>query len=388
MILGGGHAEIPLIEAAKDYGYYVITTGNHKEGLGHPMADKFILGDFSNKELMLDIARKEHISAICSGCNDFALLSTAYVAEQLGIKGHDSYDTSIILHHKNCYRDFAQANSIPTPKAIKCFKSEEIETICHQFKFPVMVKPIDLTGGKGVQRCETVEEVQKAFEEAITLTRMKYILIEEFVEGSNHGFSALIQDKKVRFYFADNEQYYSNKYMVGGASTPTAVPKSAVDKLIQYSELMAEKLQLVDGILHIQFILNQENEPIIIEVCRRAPGDLYVRFVELATGFNYSGAIVACEAGLPRIQYDFISPKDYWIRHCIMSNQEGIFKEIKYEESIKPYLVEKMIWAKEGEMIQNKLTYKAGIVFLKCATKEEQEEILKNINRKIRIQLL
>lgn len=387
LILGGSHSEIPLIEAAKTYGYYVITTGNQETGLGHLKSDEFIYGDFSNKELMLDIAQREEISAICSGCNDFALLSTTYVGEQLGIKGHDSYDVSLTLHHKDRYRAFAQANDIPTPRAIQCFSVEDVDSVCQMLRFPVMVKPVDLTGGKGIQCCQTIDEVKIAFEKAIRLTRMSYILIEEFIQGSNHGFSAILQNQKVKFHFVDNEQYYINQYMVGSASTPTAVPESAIRKIIHYSNIMAEKLQLVDGILHIQFILSHEQEPMIIEVCRRTPGDLYVKLVELATGFDYSRALVACEANLAKEEYRPIEPHDYWVRYCIMGEQEGIFKQIKYDASIKPYIAEKMIWAKEGDIIQNKLTYKAGIVFLKCKTKEEQEALLKDLNKKITIEL-
>ena len=89
LLLGGSHAEIPLIKAAQELGWFVITTGNNRDGLGHPYADKTVFADFSNKETMLGLARSEGVQAVCSGCNDFALLSTVYVCEKLGIPGHD-----------------------------------------------------------------------------------------------------------------------------------------------------------------------------------------------------------------------------------------------------------------------------------------------------------
>ena len=76
LLLGGGHAEIPLIQAAQSLGWYVITTGNAREGLGHPYADKNVFADFSDKDAMLELAKSEGVQAVCSGCNDFALLST------------------------------------------------------------------------------------------------------------------------------------------------------------------------------------------------------------------------------------------------------------------------------------------------------------------------
>ena len=54
LLLGGSHAEIPLIKAAQELGWFVITTGNNRDGLGHPYADKTAFADFSNKEAMLE----------------------------------------------------------------------------------------------------------------------------------------------------------------------------------------------------------------------------------------------------------------------------------------------------------------------------------------------
>ena len=95
LLLGGSHAEIPMIQAAKKMGYYVITSGNQADGLGHPYGDEYIKKDFSDKDAILQLAKEEQIDAICSGCNDFACLTAAYVAEKLGLPGHDSYETAI-----------------------------------------------------------------------------------------------------------------------------------------------------------------------------------------------------------------------------------------------------------------------------------------------------
>ena len=61
LLLGGSHAEIPLIQAAQSLGWYVITTGNNRDGLGHPYADKMVFADFSDKDAMLELARDNGI---------------------------------------------------------------------------------------------------------------------------------------------------------------------------------------------------------------------------------------------------------------------------------------------------------------------------------------
>ena len=238
LLLGGGHAEIPLIQAAQALGWYVITTGNDRKGLGHPYADKNVFADFSDKDAMLELARTEGVQAVCSGCNDFALLSTVYVCEKLGFPGHDSYATSLEIHHKDKYRALATRLKIPTPRALVVPKDTDadFDAAIASLDFPIIVKPVDLTGGKGIHRANTPEEARAAYKDACSRTRQDHIVVEEFVTGTNHGFSAMLVKGKVAFAFADNEQYYINKYMVSGANTPGTSGSETLAKLRDYSE--------------------------------------------------------------------------------------------------------------------------------------------------------
>lgn len=381
LLLGGGHAEIPLIRAAHELGYFVITTGNARDGLGHPYADKNVFADFSDKEKMLELARAEQVSAVCSGCNDFALLSTAYVCEKLGLPGHDDFLTSLQIHHKDKYRALANRLEIPTPKSIAVAVGcpQDFERACLALTFPIIVKPVDLTGGKGIHRAFCMEEALVAYNDASARTRENHIVVEEFVTGTNHGFSAFLVDGKIAFYFADNEQYYLNKYMVSGANTPTSTGKRGLALLREYSERIAKNLNLVDGILHIQYIEKPDGVPVIIEICRRAPGDLYIKFVKYATGVDYPKMILAAECGLSDVykavlQDGSLNEVKPFLRHCVMAEREGIVANVEFSPEIQNNVVEKFLWYKEGEVVSNPLYYKAGIVFLQFDSEKEMIE--------------
>jgi biotin carboxylase len=394
LLLGGGHAEIPLIQAAHELGWYVITTGNAREGLGHPYADKNVFADFSDKDAMLELAKNEGIQAVCSGCNDFALLSTVYVCEKLGLPGHDSYATSLEIHHKDKYRALATRLGIPTPRAITtkvagtdfAGKNADFENAIAQLTFPIIVKPVDLTGGKGIHRAANIDEAREAYKDACNRTRQDHIVVEEFVQGSNHGFSAMLVKGKVAFAFSDNEQYYINKYMVSGANSPSTSSDKTLTMLREYSERIAQELHLVDGILHIQYIERADGTPIIIEICRRPPGDLYIKFVKYATGIDYPKFIVQAETGEDISSIADVPTQGFWLRHCIMSDCQageqtatgdickGIVRDITFAPEIQGNIVEKFLWYKPGEVITDKLTYKAGIVFFKFDTLAEMQD--------------
>ena len=387
LLLGGGHAEIPLIKAAQELGWYVITTGNAREGLGHPYADKNVFADFSDKEAMLALARSENVQAVCSGCNDFALLSTAYVCEKLELPGHDTYATSLEIHHKDKYRALATRLSIPTPQAKVVRNEQEFENAISSLTFPIIVKPVDLTGGKGIHRASTPEEARTAYKDATSRTREDHVVVEEFVQGSNHGFSAMLVKSKVAFAFADNEQYFINKYMVSGANSPSTTSEEGLAKLRDYSERIAKELHLVDGILHIQYIERADGTPVIIEICRRPPGDLYIKFVKYATGIDYPKFIVMAETGMDISAIEDVPTQGYWLRHCVMADREagerikhsneickGIVHDVTFTPEIQGNIVEKFLWFKPGEVITDKLTYKAGIIFFKFDTLKEMTD--------------
>lgn len=387
LLLGGGHAEIPLIQAAQKLGYFVITTGNAREGLGHAYADKNVFEDFSDHEKMLSLAKAEGVDRVCSGCNDFALLSTAYVCEKLGLPGHDSYETSLQLHHKDKYRALATRLNIPTPKAITVRNTEEFETALKTLSFPMIVKPVDLTGGKGIHRAASAEEARAAYADALSRTREDHVVVEEFVVGTNHGFSAYLQNQKVVFYFADNEQYFLNKYMVSGANTPTTTSLRGQRLLCEYSERIAKELKLVDGILHIQYIEKSDGTPVIIEICRRPPGDLYIKFVQYATGVDYPKMLIQAETGeacteiLPPLG---TLPKPF-LRHCIMAEKKGFAQSVYFAPEIEKNIVEKFLWYKKGEPITDPLYYKAGIVFMQFSTPEEMLSLTEKMTDLVKV---
>lgn len=386
LIVGGGYADIPLILSAKKLGYYVITTGNRPEDLGHQYSDEYHKVDFSDCDAVYHLAKRLNISAICSSCNDFAALSSAYTAEKLGLPGHDSYEISKILHHKDEYRKFAIANHITSPKAMGFNNAIKALEYMDSMVFPLIIKPVDLTGGKGISVVNTKDEAHAAIEKAFTSSKIKRIVVEEFVVGSRHGFSAFIYKGQVKFYFSDNEHYYLNPYMVSAASSPSLVPNAVEQKLCLESEKIASLLSLGDGIFHIQYIL-RGSEPVIIEICRRSPGDLYIKLVEFATKVDYPSWIVKASAGMDCSELQHRPTQGFFTRHCIMSVEEGTVKDITFDPSIEKNIIHKLMWWKKGEKIIDVMTSKFGIVFLEFSSLEEMTTKTNQLNDLIKIHL-
>lgn len=377
LIAGGGYADIPLILSAKKLGYYVITSGNRPDEMGHKYSDEYRKADFSDREAILNLAISSKVSAICACCNDFSALSAAYTAEKLGLPGHDSYEVAKIIHYKDLYRKFAYENGIATPRAIAFANKRDALKEIKSLTCPIIIKPVDLTGGKGMFTINKITEAESAIEKALAISRMKKAVAEEFIFGSRHGFSAFLVDGHVVFFFSDNEHYYLNPYLVSAASTPAIVSPDVEKKLCADSEKIASLLSLKTGIFHIQYILRGE-EPVIIEICRRAPGDLYIKLVEHATGVDYSSWIIKSAAGLECSGLTQVRPKGFFTRHCVMGSRTGRLKDIVFDPLLDNKIIDKLMWWKKGDQVTDFLTAKFGIVFVKF---NSQEEMMKTTER-------
>ena len=192
LVVGGSHSEIPLIRAAKRQGLRVITTGNRPDDLGHRHADAYEPSDYSDPDEVLAVAQRNRVSYVVSSCNDFAAITTAYVCDRLGLPGHDSHETTLEIHHKNRFKALAARLGLSVPQSGEVHSQQEALSVALSIGYPVIVKPVDLTGGKGISVCADPSEVAQAFASAIRLSRQPYVLVEEFVEGSRHGFTALL----------------------------------------------------------------------------------------------------------------------------------------------------------------------------------------------------
>ncbi len=388
LIAGGGYSEIPLIEAGKSLGFHVITSGNRVNDLGHSYADEVQLMDYSNAEEMLKLAKKLHIDAICAGCNDFSALTAAYIAEELNLPGHDTLATSNIIHHKDLYRQFAITNEIVTPNAKGFSNINSALAALSYFKYPIIIKPVDLTGGKGISTANNTVEAHSAIIRAFEISRAKRVVIEEFIQGSRHGISTFLINGSVSFYFHDDEHYYENPFLVSAASSPGSLSKNIIKNIIKTIEFIAHRLNIKTGLVHVQFIVNQSGEPVIIEICRRAPGDLYIRLVQHATGVNYSEFIVRAAAGLDCSSITQPLSQKYITRHCIMSSRNGSINNVSVNKKIQNKIFDQLIWWKSGDQIQNSLTHKLGIVFLQFDSIREMREITPELQELIHVEIL
>ncbi|MEY3173022.1 MAG: hypothetical protein RLZZ436_935 [Planctomycetota bacterium] len=386
LIAGGAHSDVPMIRAARSLGYHVVTSGNRPEDPGHQFAHQVELCDYSDTAAMLKMARRIQPSAVCPGCNDFAAISAAEIAFELGLPGHDHPETVATLHHKDRWREFALKHGIASPRAIGCRTPAEAAAACQSLTWPLLIKPVDLTGGRGINRVDRPEQATDCIREAFNVTRAGRVVVEEFIEGSRHGFTCILRERRPVFWFADNEHYHLSQWLVSGASAPSALPDNAIRRLRQLTCQVAEELHLVAGIFHVQLILTPNGDPVIIEICRRPPGDLYVDLVRHAAGVPYAEWIVRAFAGL---DLTCVAPANHVhpvTRHCLMTDAAGVLQKFEFDSVAASKIIDQMLWGAPGDIVSAPERHKFGIVFLKYADAAEMERLTPHLQQLLKCQ--
>jgi hypothetical protein len=385
LVAGGGHAEIPLIKELKNRGFFVGTVGNNRDGLGHQLADENFFIDFSNAELVNKVFIDEGYNLVIPGCNDFSMITASYVAEKNSIGNLDSLEITNKIHLKNEFRKVCKELELKAPSAISFDNYENaLEYIQNIVNRPMLIKPVDLTGGKGISKISNSSDAENQLKLAFERSKIKKVVIEDFIEGSNHGFTSFIVDGNIKWYFNDDEYYYLDNYSVAGTSFPGSSKQSTLELLIGDLEKLAKHLELKDGLMHVQYIDN-EGVPYIVEVMRRPPGDLYPNFVEEALYPQYTLSIIDGYVGNGLMISKNKSSTGFYARHCIKGFKSGLVKRIKYSNELKKYIVRGFdIWD-NNQYLEDFLTQKLSIIILKFDNHQMAVEMNNNLYKHIEV---
>lgn len=386
LVLNISHNELRMIQALKELGYYIIATGGVPGLIGERYVDKYIQADYSNKELILQLAIDQKIDRICACCNDFGVLTAAYVAEKLGLPGHDTYANAMIIHHKDKFKAFAKEHNIQTPIA-QYFDDIEIAKSQIKEEYPLIIKPIDLTGGKGVSRANNYEEAKAAIDLAFSVSRAKHIVIEPYIVGTQHAICTYLINQKVIAFGSNDEYSFQNPYKVEIDTYPATGIEDVKEVLINEIEKMAGILNLNDGIFHVQYI-RKDGVPYIIECMRRVLGNLYGLPCSRLNNINWDlwQAKAYCGENLSDFPQN-VKSDGFWAYRTVMCKENGVPESIHIDDDIKKYVFDEFWTWKDGDIIRNHMTESLGFYFMKFNTAEEMHNIMINCYDKIHVKM-
>lgn len=303
IVLGCSHSELALIHALKSYGVSLIGVGNLKTALGRDICDEFHEFDYTDHLQLGALARKVDASFIVSACNDYGFFAASKVSAELGLRGYDNNEAVEAIHYKDKFKALLERLKIPTPKRIFSGSISELvsawsdlgATLSPQKKY--LFKPVDQGSGKGIAEIKRSSDVSEFSKSLGSMSRSDACIIEEYVAGTLHSYSAFIKDGQIVEDFMADEWLRENELLVDCSCYPSGLEDRIRKGLAEATRKMVLELALVDGLIHHQFIFDGKNY-FLLETTRRNPGDLFGEQITLCDGKDYSKLLISTQFGL------------------------------------------------------------------------------------------
>lgn len=395
MLLGGIRYLVPAIEAAHKHGYYVITVDYLPDNIAHKYSDEYhnvsILE--RDKDKVLALAQKLQIDGILSYAVDPGVVAASYVAEKMGLPFTCSYEAASIMQDKSKFRQFLTEHGFNVPNAKGYTKAEDALKDVDFFNWPVIVKPVDSAGSKGVTRVDDPRDLEAAIAHALDESHNGHFIVEDFLELQGYQSSADCFSVNGELVYADySDQLFDknaeNPYTPAIEIWPASMSQEHQDYLTNEIQRLLKLLNCGTGLYNIESRVCKNGKPYIMEVSPRAGGNRIAELQRIGTGIDLIEAEV-CKAVGDKVENITMPRYDgVFVNYIVHSNKAGFFKEVIIEDDFKNnYIIESEIRVQKGNYVEafKGANNAIGTLFLHFGTRGEMEKALNKQNEWLKI---
>lgn len=392
LLLGGARYLLPVIEAAHKLGIYVITCDYLPDNIAHKYSDQYLDVSIIDKDAVLEAAKKEKIDGIMSFATDPGVVTAAYVAEKMGLPAAGSYESVSILQDKGRFRKFLTDNGFVVPHARSYESIPSAQKDMDYFNWPVIVKPVDSAGSKGVTKVDSSADLEKSIKYALEFSHSNKFIIEDFIEkkGCSSDSDCFSIDGKLVVTTFSSQRFDAkaeNPYAPMAYSWPSTFTEEHEEELKSELQRLLKLLDMKSSIYNVETREGVDGKAYIMEVSPRGGGNRLAEMVRYATGMDLITASVKAAVGMPIID---LEQKDYdgsWAECILYSVEEGLFEEVWIAPEFKDKVVELDVWIKPGDEVHpfTAANFAIGTVVLRFGSKEEMEEAMLHMSDYIKV---
>lgn len=393
LLLGGSDQQVVAIETAKRLGYRTVLCDFLPDNPGQYTADKFYLVSTTDREAVLEVAKKEKVDGVLAYASDPAAPTAAYVAETLGLPTNPSSAVETLCN-KDLFRDFLRENGFNTPVSKGYRNAEAVSADIPMFHLPVIVKPVDSSGSKGATVLHSWEGLDKALAFAFSFSRAHRIIVEEFIEKKHPyliGGDIFVSDGKVILWGLLNchRDERVNPLVPVGKSYPLLLEQSDVLQIQETLQNMIDKLGIRFGSMNVELVIDKNDRVWPIDVGPRAGGNMIPDLLGRIFGVDLVSMAVQSAMGEP-LQFEAKEPSGYYATHNLHSIRDGTYKQILFSDELKSYLKKICLYKKPGDRVErfDNASKCLGIIFMEFPHAGVANRIMDNIEKYIDVQLM
>lgn len=397
LLLGGSEAQLISITKAKELGYYTVLCDYLPDNPGQYIADSFHLVSTTDKDAVLAIAEKENIEGIVAYSSDPAAPTAAYVANVMGLHGMD-YNVVRRFCEKHLFREFLIKNNFNVPKSIEVKVPYDVELIDYShLQFPIVVKPTDSSGSKGITILENPSNLASALKYAQEYSRNQTLIIEEFIVRDHpHVIEAeifAINGKVVSWGIINSiRDLRSNPLLPSAYSYPIDIADER--KVIVKSEVsrLVATTGKTSGAFNIEMIIDKHNRLFFLDAGPRNGGNMLPEFISMISGKDIVEATLRVAMGdVSEIDVELDGEsRGYWGLGVLHSDKAGRFNGIAYSQLAKQSLIRENIQKELGQEVNpfERCNDLIGLNFCRFNSKDDMDKVMCNMYQSMRVKLM
>lgn len=391
-MLGGSLYQTYAIKEAVKMGYYVITCDYLPSNPGHQYAHEYHNVSTTDKEAVLKLARQLNVDGIVAYASDPAAPTAAYVCEQLGLPT-SPYKSVEILSKKHLFRKYLSDHGFNVPRAQSYTSYQEAEKDIDSFNLPIMVKPVDSSGSKGINKLTDKSKLKSYFDDALSYSRDKIVIMEEFIEkqGPQISGDAFSVNGELVFHCLGNE-FYSTKvdkdFAPLGECWPSIMPQSVIKQLAEDLQRLISSLEMKSTAYNVEAIYGKDGKVYILELGARSGGSLIPQITALATGVDMVPYVIKAAMGEDCSDLKMAPVKGFWSNYMAHTNETGHYNGIAFDEDFeKNHLVDYISEAKTGDLIHKYRDAQdcVGELIIKYDSQEQMFQMIENMDKYVTI---
>lgn len=394
MILGGTRFVLPAIEAAHQLGAHVITCDYLPGNYAHRFSDQYCNVSTIDCEAVLKAAMELQIDGILSYASDAGAVTAAYVAREMNLPGNP-YESVTILQNKGKFRSYLKEHGYHVPCAKTYDSPREAVLERGMWEYPVIVKPTDSAGSKGVTRVDSPDGMEKAALLAADTSIEGHLIVEQFIPQAGYSTDSDSFSIGSELVFCSfNDQMFDtrarNPYAPAGFLWPSSMRHAAQAELRGEIARLIRELEIGTAIYNIETRLGMDGKTYIMELSPRAGGNRLAEMLRYATGQDIILSTVQYALGFA-IDPVPVQPvyHGFWGEAILHSRQEGIYDGISIESDARRCAVEVDMHVEKGDPVHSFSSGRdeIGTLVLHSSSREELEGILRNIDEMVQIKV-
>lgn len=382
LLLGGLRYLIPVINAAHQQGYYVITADYLPDNYAHKFSDEYINVSITDQEAVLKEAQKRKIDGVISFAVDPGVVTSAYVQEQMNLPAFGPYESVKILQNKDLFRQFLKDNGFNVPNAKSYDSLVEVQNDLKNWNYPVIVKPTDSAGSKGVKRVDKETELITAAGNAFSNALKGKIIIEDYIEpegctSDSDSFSVNGEMKFITFSAQRFDKNATNPYVPSAFSWPSTFTEKQQEYLKSELQRLITLLKMQTTVYNIETRIGKDGKAYIMEVSPRGGGNRLSEMVKLSTGVDFITASVRAAVG-DSVNIHPAPLNGHWAEIILHADKNGIFQDLKISNQLRNYIQEIDLWVKPNDSVSSfkGANNAIGTMVLKVDSQKTIEQIL------------